>query len=125
MTVCVLGGGHEIEGVALNSPIYGGPACITHVLEALSIAALTPASQHDRDNYDRRQDARADSLTDDPNYSVLPEDLIDLQDVAGGALAGSSLAPMPRPSAASSSQRSVVASHQDDSSPAGSSRRAA
>ena len=123
MTVCALGG-EEITGVVLDSPIYGGPACATHMLRALSILALTPASSMDKDGHDRRTDAEAEArLGDIDPYGPLPEDLIDLQDVAGGASAGSSPVPTPRPGAAPS-QRSAVASDHDNS-PSGANARAA
>ena len=125
MTVCALGG-EEIEGVALHSPIYGGPACATHALRAFSVLALTPKTSMDKDGHDRRRDAEAEArLGDIDPYGPLPEDLIDLQDVAGGALAGSSSAPTPGGRAASSPPCSPAGESTDDSGPAGSSRRAA
>lgn len=121
MTVCALGG-EQIDGPVFDSPIYGGPTCLTHLMAAMSRDALTPASRLDKDHFDRVQDARAESLDDDPVFAVLPEDL---PDVPGGSMAGSPSGPTLGGRAASPPRPSAEEAIRDDSSPRRANARAA
>lgn len=120
MTVCALGG-EQIDGPVFDSPIYGGPTCLTHLMAAMSRDALTPASRLDKDHFDRVQDARAESLDDDPVFAVLPEDL---PDVPGGSMAGSPSGPTPQPDPTLLPGR-AAGCHLNDSSPRRANARAA